>query len=143
MLAVAAAQVRMRPAVPVAAVLLAACYVQVFFGILPLGRKDPGSRLLGYGMAEVARALEARHPAAILTTDYETTAWLRFYGRVPVVQVNEPERGLGGALTGGHFLYVAERDRHALFAAASPQPEIVRSRDGVPIAHYAVYEVTP
>ena len=143
MLAVAAARVRMRPAVPVAAVMLAACYAQVFFGVLPLGRKDPGSRLLGYGMAGVVQALAARHPATILTTDYETTAWLSFYGRIPVVQVNEPERGLGGPPGAGPFLYVAERDRHDLFASASIRPEVVRSRAGVPVARYAVYDVKP
>ncbi|HWA91377.1 MAG TPA: glycosyltransferase family 39 protein [Rhizomicrobium sp.] len=143
MLAVAAAQVRMRPAVPVAAVMLAACYAQVFFGVLPLGRKDPGSRLLGYGMAEVARQLEAAHPKAILTTDYETTSWLSFYGHLPVVQVNEPERGLGGPLPAGPLLYVAERDRHELFARAAPWPAVVRSRAGVPVARYAVYVVNP
>jgi 4-amino-4-deoxy-L-arabinose transferase-like glycosyltransferase len=143
MLAVAAARVRMRPAVPVAAVMLAACYAQVFFGVLPLGRKDPGSRLLGYGMAGVAQALEARHPATILTTDYETTAWLSFYGHVPVVQVNEPERGLGGPLGHGPFLYAAERDRHDLFASATAETGVVRSRAGVPVARYAVYGVKP
>lgn len=147
-LAVAAAQCRnwlVRPAAPVAAAILFACYAQVFFGVLPLGRGDPGSRLLGYGMDEVARTVAATHPATILTTDYATTAWLRFYGQVPVVLVGEPERGLGGPVGAGPLVYVAEapRDRHALFPSAQALGTIVRRRSGVEIAHYEVYAVRP
>jgi hypothetical protein len=84
------------------------------------------------------------HPAAILTTDYETTAWFAFYGHVPVVQVNEPQRGLGGPLGKGPFVYVAEqgRDRHGLFKSAKPLAAVLRTRAGVQIASYGLYAVT-
>jgi 4-amino-4-deoxy-L-arabinose transferase-like glycosyltransferase len=145
-LAVAAAQWQgwgRRLAVPVAAVMLAACTAQVLFGIVPLGRRDPGSRLLGYGMDAVVAKVEATHPAAILTTDYATTAWFAFYGRTPVVQVNEPQRGLGGTLGQGPFVYVAEqgRDRHDLFASSSGLAPVARLRGGVEVARYDRYLV--
>jgi 4-amino-4-deoxy-L-arabinose transferase-like glycosyltransferase len=148
MLAVAAAQCRhwiARPAVPVAAALLVLCYAQAFFGVVPLGRKDPISRLLAFGVPEAVAQVEAAHPGAILTTDYETTAWFAFYGHVPVVQVNEPQRGLGGPLGKGPFVYVAEqgRDRHDLFKSAKPLAAVIRTRAGVQIARYDLYAVTP
>jgi hypothetical protein len=61
---------------------------------------------------------------AILTTDYETTAWLRFTEpSVQVVQVNETQRYEGApmapaALLNGRLIYLAEfrRDQHHLVA---------------------------
>jgi 4-amino-4-deoxy-L-arabinose transferase-like glycosyltransferase len=148
MLAVAAAQCRhwiAKPAVPVAAALLVLCYAQALFGLIPLGRKDPISRLLAFGIPETVARVEAAHPAAILTTDYETTAWFAFYGHVPVVQVTEPERGLGGPLGQGPFVYVAEqgRDRHDLFKSAKPLAPVLRLRGSARIARYDLYAVTP
>lgn len=83
-------------AVPVAALLLVLAYAQAGFGVVPM-KKDPAARILGRDFApvgEVADALVKAHVAdAILTTDYETTAWLRFnHPQLPVVQVNEPQR---------------------------------------------------
>jgi len=145
MLAVAAAQVRIRFTATVAAVVLAACYLQVLFDIVPLGRKDPGSRLLAYGMDDAVRQIEQGHPAAILTTDYATTSWLRFYGHVPVIQMNEPQRGLGGPVPAGRLVYVTERerDRHEVFKSAVPQPAVVRRRGGVEVARYDCYLLSP
>jgi 4-amino-4-deoxy-L-arabinose transferase-like glycosyltransferase len=148
MLAAAAAECRgwlRRPAAPVAAVMLLACYAQAFFGVVPLGRKDPVSRLLAFGIPDVVAQVEAMHPAAVLTTDYETTAWFAFYGSVPVVQVNEPERGLGGALGKGPFVYVAEqaRDLHGTFRSAAPLAPILRRRGAAPVAIYDRYLVSP
>ena len=148
MLAVAAAQCRhwvAKPAAPVAAALLVICYAQAFVGLVPLGRKDPISRLLAFGVPEAVAQVEAAHPAAILTTDYETTAWFAFYGHVPVVQVTEPQRGLGGALGQGPYVYVAEqgRDRHDLFKSAKPLPPVLRLRGPAQIARYDLYAVTP
>jgi len=141
MFAVAAAQVRLRFAAAVAAVMLALCYVQVLFDAVPL--KDPGSRLLAYGMGDAVRAIEADRPAAILTTDYATTAWLSFYGHVPVVQVNEPQRGLGGPIPKGRLVYVAEstRDRHDLLAGAKRLAPVARLRSGVEVGRYVRYGV--
>ncbi len=138
-----------RLAIPVAAVLLALCYVQAFFGVLPIGRSDPFARLLGFGISDVAKQIESRHPAAILTTDYETTAWFAFYGKVPVVQVNEPQRWLDAPIAirpvGGLLLYIADRsrDRHALLPGQVASPATVdRTRNGKPVEQYLIYAVS-
>ena len=112
-------------AAPLALVMLLAVYVQALFAPLPL-RKDPLARVLGRDFAPigaVAGAMVKAHLAdAILTTDYETTAWLRFtQPGVKVVQLNEPQRYEGApaaspALLKGRLLYLAEfrRDQHQL-----------------------------
>ena len=59
---------------------------------------------------------------AILTTDYETTAWLRLdQPDLKVVQINEPQRypdapSAPAALLKGRLIYLAElrRDQHRL-----------------------------
>lgn len=112
-------------AVPVAAALLFAVYAQAAFQLAPL-KKDPLARILGrdfQGPAQVVAALVKAHLAdAVLTTDYETTAWLRFtQPQLPVIQVNEPQRypnapAASPALLRGHLIYVADlkRDQHQL-----------------------------
>lgn len=84
------------------------------------------ARILGRDFAPIASVTAAltksRFADAILTTDYETTAWLRFtQPGVKVIQVNEPQRYADApvpppALLKGHLLYLAElrRDRHHL-----------------------------
>ena len=113
-------------AAPIAAVMLAALYVHAAFPQILHLRKDPVSRILGRDFAPIASvtaALTQSHFAdAILTTDYETTAWLRFtQPGVTVIQVNEPQRYADApapppALLKGHLLYLAElrRDQHQL-----------------------------
>jgi 4-amino-4-deoxy-L-arabinose transferase-like glycosyltransferase len=110
---------------PLAAVFLLAAYAQALYAPLAL-RKDPVARLLGRDFApigEVASALVKAHLAgAVLTTDYETTAWLRFtQPGVPVIQVNEAERygdapAPPASLLQGRLVYLAEfrRDQHPL-----------------------------
>jgi 4-amino-4-deoxy-L-arabinose transferase-like glycosyltransferase len=110
---------------PLAAVLLAAVYVQAAFAPVAI-RKDPVARLLGHDfapIADVSAALVKAHFAdAILTTDYETTAWLRFtQPQLKVVQINEPWRypdapQAGAALLGRRLVYLTElrRDQHHL-----------------------------
>jgi 4-amino-4-deoxy-L-arabinose transferase-like glycosyltransferase len=112
-------------AAPLALVLLLAVDAQASFAPLPL-RKDPLARILGRDFApigSVAAAMVRAHLAdAILTTDYETTAWLRFaQPGVAVVQINEPQRyetaaTAPAALLNGRLLYLAEfrRDQHQL-----------------------------
>ncbi|HWX89070.1 MAG TPA: glycosyltransferase family 39 protein, partial [Rhizomicrobium sp.] len=112
-------------AAPLALVLLLAVYVQALFALVPL-RKDPLARVLGRDFAPigaVAGAMVKAHLAdAILTTDYETTAWLRFtQPGVKVVQLNELQRyenapAASPALLNGRLLYLAEfrRDQHQL-----------------------------
>src|SRR5471030_1606633 len=110
-------------AAPLALVMLLAVYVQALFAPLPL-RKDPLARVLGRDFAPigaVAGAMVKAHLAdAILTTDYETTAWLRFtQPGVKVIQINETQRYDGApvpapALLNGRLMYLAEfrRDQH-------------------------------
>jgi 4-amino-4-deoxy-L-arabinose transferase-like glycosyltransferase len=112
-------------AAPLALVLLLAVYVQALFAPVPL-RKDPLARVLGRDFAPIGAvtgAMVKAHLAdAILTTDYETTAWLRFtQPGVAVVQLNEPQRYEGApaaspALLKGRLLYLTEfrRDQHQL-----------------------------
>ena len=113
-------------AAPIAAVMLAALYLHAAFPQVLHLRKDPVARILGRDFAPIASviaALTQSHFAdAILTTDYETTAWLRFtQPGVKVIQVNEPQRYADApvpppALLKGHLLYLAElrRDQHHL-----------------------------
>jgi 4-amino-4-deoxy-L-arabinose transferase-like glycosyltransferase len=139
-----------RLAIPVAAVLVALCYLQAFFDVVPVGRSDPFARLLGYGFRDAVRHLDPG--AAILTTDYETTAWFAFYGRQPVVQLNEEQRYLSApppdtAILARPLLYVVEqnRDRHEFvathFARLQRLGTFERSRGGKAVAHYVVYRV--
>jgi 4-amino-4-deoxy-L-arabinose transferase-like glycosyltransferase len=112
-------------AAPLALVMVLAVYVQALFAPIVI-RKDPLARILGRDFApigEVAAAMVKAHLAeAILTTDYETTAWLRFtQPQVKVIQINEPQRYEGAPaapaqLLNGRLLYLAElrRDQHQL-----------------------------
>ena len=112
-------------AAPVAGALLLLTYAQAQFGVIPL-KKDPAARILGRDFADVADVastmVKSHIATAILTTDYETTAWLRFtQPGLKVVQVNEPYRypdapeAAAGDLK-GTLLYLAEfrRDQHPL-----------------------------
>jgi hypothetical protein len=80
-------------AAPLAAAMLLAFYLQAALGILPL-KNDPVARLLARGFPAAAANLAETAPGGtILTTDYETTALLRYYRpQMRVVQVNEPWR---------------------------------------------------
>ena len=147
-----------RLAAPVAAVLLLAVYAQAFFGVVPLGRADPLARLLAVGMDGVTRTVESlrvnNRAAAILTTDYASTAWLSFGlpSHPRIVQLNEEQRYLDAPrpdrrLLSQPLLYVVEErlDRHAFiaahFAEVRPIAHIDRLRRGVAIAHYVIYRV--
>jgi 4-amino-4-deoxy-L-arabinose transferase-like glycosyltransferase len=111
-----------RLAGPLAALLLALVYLQGAFQPLHL-RADPLARILGRDFRPAGAAAAAKG-GAILTTDYETTAWLRFYEPgVSVIQVNEPWRypaapQPGAAQLRGQLFYLvtAKRDRHKLIA---------------------------
>jgi len=112
-------------AAPVALVFVLAVYLQAQYAVLPL-KKDPLARLLGREFApigDVVAALVRTHLAdAVLTTDYQTTAWLRFsHPDVKVVQVNEPQRypqapAADADLLKRPLIYLAEmrRDQHQL-----------------------------
>jgi hypothetical protein len=148
-----------RPAAtPVAVVLLLAVYAQALFGVIPFGRSDPLARLLAVGFDGVAQNIETARAqngaSAILTTDYESTAWFAFYlpGHPPVIQANEDYRYPDAPvpdtkLLTRPLLYVVEqrldhRDLLAAqFAQVAPVAHFDRLRHGVPIAHYIVYRL--
>jgi 4-amino-4-deoxy-L-arabinose transferase-like glycosyltransferase len=112
-------------AAPLALVMLMALYAQALFAPVKLA-KDPLARILGRDFApigEVTAALVKAHLTdAVLTTDYETTAWLRFtQPTIRVIQVNEPQRYDQApvpppALLNGRLVYLTEfrRDQHQL-----------------------------
>jgi hypothetical protein len=112
-------------AAPLAAALLVAVYLQASLAWIPL-KKDPLARILGREFApigDVVTALVRAHLAdAVLTTDYQTTAWLRFnHPGIKVVQLNEPQRYPGvpaadASLLARPLIYLAEmrRDQHFL-----------------------------
>jgi 4-amino-4-deoxy-L-arabinose transferase-like glycosyltransferase len=139
-------------AAPLAALLLSLIYADAFLGFLHLPKgpsqgfdafgahglakiarameKDPMDRILGREFApigEVVATLVKAHLAdAVLTTDYETTAWLRFnHPEVKVVQLNETQRypdasAANAALLARPLIYLTEmrRDQHPLVQAS-------------------------
>jgi hypothetical protein len=133
-------------------VLVALCYAQALFGILPIVRKDPFARLLATGFSGVARQVEGSHPAAVLTTDYETTAWFAFYGHLPVVQLNEEKRWPDApqpskGLLREPLIYIAPQGRDRRFFVASHFGIVARVASidrvgrGRVVEHYDVYRV--
>ena len=78
-------------AAPLAALILGVVYAHVLFGILPL-RNDPAARLLMKNFPAAAQSL-AETTEVALTTDYETTALLRYYQpQLTVIQLTDPQR---------------------------------------------------
>ncbi|HWF65401.1 MAG TPA: glycosyltransferase family 39 protein [Rhizomicrobium sp.] len=142
-----------RLAVPVAALILIAVYLQAATGLLPL-KGDPLVRLLGAGMRDTARELalikEKNGARAILASDYEMTAWLRFYApTLEVIAVDQPNRYLEAPQVRagqGPLLYVTDRetDRNLLanFGTVTRLPDLVRARHARPIAHYSLWQLT-
>ena len=138
-----------RLAMPVAVAILLLAYLQAAFGPIPL-KRDPLARLLGVGMRETAEKagdlMREKGAHAVLASDYETTAWLRFYNpALPVVAVQQPNRYLESPpvrLTSGPLLYLSDTARGAdgeLVGAfqANPQAfDLTRARNGQVIARY-------
>jgi hypothetical protein len=90
--------------------------------------------------------MRAKSAKAVLTTDYETTAWLRFYNpSLPVVAVLQPNRYLDSppvSLGKGPYLYLAD-DAHdagfelvGRFQAALQTSILLREGNGQVIALY-------
>jgi 4-amino-4-deoxy-L-arabinose transferase-like glycosyltransferase len=148
-----------RAAAPVAAAILVLAYAQAFFGIAPLGRSDPLSRLLGFGLEEAAArvdAIRAKSGArAVLATDYASAAWFDFYlpSHAPIIAASESERWTflsetDTTLLSGPLLYVAEakRDEHEAlakrFRQIVPLGEVARKRGALVIGHYVLYRVS-
>jgi hypothetical protein len=144
-----------RLAAPVAALFLAIVYVQALTGVIPLGARDPLARLLGSGFRpvadSVASAARGAGASAILTTDYETTAWLRWYEPgLKVVQLGELDRYpnapmAGPELAGRPLLYFVEKNRdqnsqlRKVFSSVSLATELAVTRNGRELSRYEVY----
>jgi 4-amino-4-deoxy-L-arabinose transferase-like glycosyltransferase len=141
-----------RLAMPVAALVLVAAYLQASTGLLPL-KGDPLARLLGVGMRDTVVQLqlikERKGARAILASDYEMTAWLRFYApTLTVIAVDQPNRYLEAPAVRagqGPLLYVVDReaDRNLLanFGTVTRLPDLVRVRRSQPLAHYSVWQL--
>jgi len=146
-----------RLAMPVAGLLLLLVYVQVLTGLLPLGKSDPLARLLGLGFRPVAESLpgavQSAGAGAVLTTDYETTAWLRFYQPgLKVIQAGETYRYPNAPsppmeLLSGSLLYVVEqrRDRHGMlgdyFGVVEPVSSLQIKRNDAELSTYTIYRL--
>jgi hypothetical protein len=101
---------------------------------------------------DIVREVTAHRTNAILTTDYEMTAWLRFYlpADLPVIQVDESWRwGTSPSASAKIFhhplLYIANvrRDRPDLvrkqFKIVTLCAKLTRSRANTVIDEYAAY----
>jgi hypothetical protein len=141
-----------RLAMPAAAAMLLLAYLQAATGLVPL-QHDPLARLLGVGMKDVADRVtaEVRRAGAdpVLTGDYETTAWLRFYApELPLIAVNQPDRYLeasSAVLAGGSYLYFRDMARPGTvagqFLQAEKFAEVARARQGRRIATYELWRL--
>jgi 4-amino-4-deoxy-L-arabinose transferase-like glycosyltransferase len=146
-----------RLAMPLAGLLLLLVYVQTLTGLVPLGKGDPLARLLGLGFRPVADSLpgavRSAGAGAVLTTDYETTAWLRFYEPgLKVIQAGETYRYPNAPsppleLLSGPLLYVVEqrRDRHGMlgdyFGVVEPVSSLQIKRNDTELATYTIYRL--
>jgi hypothetical protein len=144
-------------AMPLAGLLLLLVYVQVLTGLLPMGKSDPLARLLGQGFRPVADnlpvALRSAGAGAVLTTDYETTAWLRFYEPgLKVIQAGETYRYPNAPsppveLLSQPLLYVVEqrRDRHGMlgdyFGVVEPVTALQIKRNDTELSTYTIYRL--
>jgi len=143
-----------RLAMPVAGLVLLLAYAQAATGFLPL-KHDPLARLLGVGIKPVADKVQAElqqtGARAVLASDYETTAWLRFYApRLPVIAVAQPNRYLeapDASVEGGPWLYLADRGRGqsrmvtGKFTFVAKRADLARSRNGAVIGSYALWQL--
>ena len=144
-----------RLAVPLAATVLLLAYLQAAIGLIPL-KQDPLARLLGIGVekiaGDVAATTRATQAKAVLTSDYETTAWLSFYAPgLAVIAIDQPDRYLDAPsvpIADGPYLLLTDgarpASRQALehFRRVQEFPDLVRQRGGLPIGHYTLWKVT-
>lgn len=139
-----------RLAMPVAALVLFAAYLQAATGILPI-KADPLARLLGVGMPDTVKELVTLRSEsgarAVAASDYEMTSWLRFYAPgLPLVALDQPDRYLdspAAAPVPEPLLYVADRDPDmavlADFRNVRQLPDVFRARHGRIIARYTAW----
>lgn len=114
-----------RLAIPIAAILLAVCYLQTWTGLFPLGIADPIARMMAVGFEPVATDMSAlaqtEHAAALVSTRYANTGWFAFYvhPRIPVLQADEEYRWTDSPAAGAGFLR-----RPLLYVTQHPDREL-------------------
>ncbi|HXS07456.1 MAG TPA: glycosyltransferase family 39 protein [Rhizomicrobium sp.] len=141
-------------AMPVAGLALLLAYAQAATGVVPM-KHDPLARLLGIGMKDVGLKIQAEaqreNARAVVTGDYETTAWLRFYApTLAVIAIDQPNRYLDAPVARfgtGPWLYVADRARGQdqivirNFTLAAQRPDLARVRNGIEIASFSLWQL--
>ena len=148
-----------RLAFPAAALILVVAYAQAFFGVIPIGRRDPIARMMGVGIAPVAQTIAAEaanlHAHAIVTTNYSATSWLSFYlhAPLPIVQISDERRLLSSppataAELAGTLLYVTADPHSELpavlrhFSQVKFVAKLVRARNGDAIDSFYSYRIS-
>jgi 4-amino-4-deoxy-L-arabinose transferase-like glycosyltransferase len=148
-----------RLALPAAGVILTVAYAQAFFGLFPIGLRDPIARTTGVGIVPVVEQISARasltRADAIVTTNYVTTSWLAFYLRtsVPIVQVTDSFRFLSSPLAmprllQGRLLWVTQHPDQEMpairgeFSHVAPSGKVERLRHGVVLDEFDIYTVS-
>ena len=148
-----------RLAVPVGLVIAAAIYVQAVFAPVPLGAVDPTARALGAGWKELGAQMDDVRQRigapVVLTLDYGTAAWLKFYlpSRPAVEQLNERLWWINSpepdpALFRGAMMYVCMVECNDIptlrrrFSTVEEVASLTRKRNGVPVQDYRVYKLT-
>ena len=147
-----------RLAAPFGAGLALLIYVQACFGVFHIGRKDPATREIAHNFAPISMAVEQERVShgvpVIITSDYTTLAWLRFYGAksAPIYQITEAVRWinepkLGAATFEQPLIYVCRDgcsdfdDIQAGFNTVEVLQTLTRTRDGKPIETYTIMKV--
>lgn len=145
-------------ALPVAGTILCVAYAQAFFGVLPIGRRDPIARMTAVGLEPVVWNISVRATSmgneAIVTTNYAMASWLSFYKRtqLPVIQIGDDRRFLSSPLANakqlqGTLLYVTQAPERELaevyghFSVIAYSGKIVRSRNGNLIDAFYLYKL--
>lgn len=134
-------------------------YTQALFGFLPLGRKDPTTRELAFGWTEISAAIQSikqeTGAESIITSDYTTNSWLRFYSPTPlmVTQINERlrwanEPAPAREIFNQPMLYICrdscqfQDDVRSGFQQFETVETLVRRRGDLPIETYTIFLVS-
>lgn len=145
-------------AVPVGLAIAAVIYLQAAFGLIPLGPTDPTARALGAGWKELGAQMDdvRRRIGApvVLTLDYGTAAWLKFYlpSHPAVEQINGREWWINSpspdpALFRGAMMYVCTAGcddvpgLRTRFSTVEQVASLTRVRRGTPIQDYRIYKL--
>jgi 4-amino-4-deoxy-L-arabinose transferase-like glycosyltransferase len=147
-------------AVPVAVLILVAVYAQALFRVVPLDQADVLNQHRASGMkdvvAPIVRVVSLTGARGIVTMDFATTAWLRFYlpSPVPVIQLNDEFRypyapRATASDLGGTLIYVAPDVNldmlpllKARFSTVEPLEDALRQSEGVAGTPFYFYRLS-